>query len=82
MKKWNEKQAELTNEAEDDNTSPEEFSDLSRMACLLCQRKFKSEKELRRHENLSDLHKVGPPSRFDIMSFSAICTSYFMILTM
>ena len=82
MKKWNEKQAELTNAAEDDDNNHEEFSDLSRMACLLCQRKFKSEKELRRHESLSELHKVGPPSQFDMMTFSAICPSYFMILTM
>ncbi|KAI8577834.1 hypothetical protein K450DRAFT_250252 [Umbelopsis ramanniana AG] len=59
MKKWNEKQAELANVAESEDSNQEEFSDLSRMACLLCQRKFKSEKELRRHESLSELHKTN-----------------------
>ncbi|KAI9284011.1 hypothetical protein BC943DRAFT_326839 [Umbelopsis sp. AD052] len=59
MKKWNEKQAELANVAESEDINQEDFSDLSRMACLLCQRKFKSEKELRRHESLSELHKTN-----------------------
>ncbi|KAH8554378.1 hypothetical protein BGW37DRAFT_484601 [Umbelopsis sp. PMI_123] len=59
MKKWNEKQAELANLADGEDSNQENFSDLSRMACLLCQRKFKSEKELRRHESLSELHKTN-----------------------
>ncbi|KAG2178821.1 hypothetical protein INT43_001667 [Umbelopsis isabellina] len=54
MKVWNQKQAELASPAEKDM----DFADLSRMACLLCQRKFKSLKELRRHEDLSELHKL------------------------
>jgi RNA-binding protein 5/10 len=35
------------------------FSDLDRMCCLLCRRKFKNEPSLRRHEQGSDLHKVN-----------------------
>ncbi|CAO3677555.1 unnamed protein product [Umbelopsis vinacea] len=59
MKKWNLKQAELADISEDggSDSTKEDFSDLSRMACLLCQRKFKGEKDLRRHEDLSELHK-------------------------
>ncbi|KAM0807613.1 putative RNA-binding protein [Seiridium cardinale] len=33
------------------------YADLDRMCCLLCRRKFVSEPSLRRHEQLSDLHK-------------------------
>ncbi|KAJ2958010.1 hypothetical protein NQZ79_g6360 [Umbelopsis isabellina] len=54
MKVWNQKQAELASPA----AKEMDFADLSRMACLLCQRKFKSLKELRRHEDLSELHKL------------------------
>lgn len=33
------------------------YADLDQMCCLLCRRKFISEPSLRRHEQLSDLHK-------------------------
>jgi RNA-binding protein 5/10 len=33
------------------------YADLDQMCCLLCRRKFVSEPSLRRHEQLSDLHK-------------------------
>lgn len=33
------------------------YADLDRMCCLLCRRKFVSEPSLRRHEQLSDLHR-------------------------
>ncbi|KAH6656531.1 hypothetical protein BKA67DRAFT_158899 [Truncatella angustata] len=33
------------------------YANLDRMCCLLCRRKFISEPSLRRHEQLSDLHK-------------------------
>lgn len=33
------------------------YADLDRMCCLLCRRKFISEPSLRRHEQLSDMHK-------------------------
>jgi len=33
------------------------YLDLTRMACLLCQRQFKSLEQLHKHEQLSDLHK-------------------------
>lgn len=35
------------------------YADLDRMCCLLCRRKFKSEPSLRRHEQMSDLHKAN-----------------------
>ena len=34
------------------------FADLNIMACILCQRKFKSLQDLQRHQELSELHKV------------------------
>ncbi|TFY54898.1 hypothetical protein EVG20_g9523 [Dentipellis fragilis] len=34
-----------------------EFSDISRLACLLCSRQFKSLDQLKRHNQESDLHK-------------------------
>ncbi|KAK8851667.1 hypothetical protein PGQ11_014146 [Apiospora arundinis] len=37
--------------------SGESYADLDRNCCLLCRRKFVSEPSLRRHEQLSDLHK-------------------------
>ncbi|KAF9584651.1 hypothetical protein BGW38_005717 [Lunasporangiospora selenospora] len=36
---------------------PDELLDLSLVACLLCQRRFKIEQDLRKHVALSDLHK-------------------------
>lgn len=35
----------------------ESYADLDRNCCLLCRRKFVSEPSLRRHEQISDLHK-------------------------
>lgn len=72
MKVWNQKQAELASPADKEI----DFADLSRMACLLCQRKFKSLKELRRHEDLSELHKVGRKSLLHLIlcSASVVCT--------
>lgn len=67
MQKWNQKQAELAI-TKDDGSNKGDFLDMSRMACLLCQRKFKSEKDLRRHEDLSELHKVGRLSQFDMIA--------------
>ncbi|KAI7876764.1 G-patch-domain-containing protein [Lichtheimia hyalospora FSU 10163] len=34
-----------------------QFADLNIMACLLCQRKFKTLQDLQRHQELSELHK-------------------------
>ncbi|CDH59706.1 predicted protein [Lichtheimia corymbifera JMRC:FSU:9682] len=34
-----------------------QFADLNIMACLLCQRKFKTHQDLQRHQDLSELHK-------------------------
>jgi hypothetical protein len=36
----------------------ESFADLTAIACLLCQRKFKSIGDLQRHQEISELHKV------------------------
>ena len=49
---------------EDKDDSPpiptdDDFADYNRSACLLCQRGFKSTDDLRRHQQLSELHKVG-----------------------
>ncbi|KAI5867750.1 hypothetical protein GGS23DRAFT_549757 [Durotheca rogersii] len=35
------------------------YADLDRMCCLLCRRKFKNEPSLRRHEQISDMHKAN-----------------------
>ncbi|KAK5633908.1 hypothetical protein RRF57_009622 [Xylaria bambusicola] len=35
------------------------YADLDQMCCLLCRRKFKNEPSLRRHEQLSDMHKTN-----------------------
>ncbi|KAH8662217.1 hypothetical protein BX600DRAFT_314263 [Xylariales sp. PMI_506] len=35
------------------------YADLDQMCCLLCRRKFISEASLRRHEQLSDMHKTN-----------------------
>ncbi|KAG0164005.1 hypothetical protein DFQ28_010932, partial [Apophysomyces sp. BC1034] len=60
LQKWNQKKAELkqvkTEEAEPE-VPTEDFSDLTMMACLLCQRKFKTKQDLERHQELSELHK-------------------------
>ncbi|KAF9954927.1 hypothetical protein BGZ72_004155 [Mortierella alpina] len=36
---------------------PDELLDLKQVACLLCQRRLKSLQDLRKHQELSDLHK-------------------------
>jgi hypothetical protein len=83
MQKWNLKQAELADISEDggSDSTKEDFSDLSRMACLLCQRKFKGEKDLRRHEDLSELHKVGRLSQFNMIACYMKSTTCALILT-
>ncbi|QSL64605.1 hypothetical protein MERGE_001906 [Pneumocystis wakefieldiae] len=58
LQKWAVKQQELRTGHVENEKIDEIFSDLNLMACLLCQRKFKSEKEIRQHEKLSELHKV------------------------
>ncbi|KAI0544704.1 hypothetical protein F4679DRAFT_563826 [Xylaria curta] len=35
------------------------YADLDQMTCLLCRRKFKNEPSLRRHEQISDMHKTN-----------------------
>ncbi|KAI0018083.1 hypothetical protein F4780DRAFT_781779 [Xylariomycetidae sp. FL0641] len=35
------------------------YADLDQMCCMLCRRKFKSEPSLRRHEQISDLHRAS-----------------------
>ncbi|KAI1100997.1 hypothetical protein F4804DRAFT_317366 [Jackrogersella minutella] len=35
------------------------YADLDQMCCLLCRRKFKNERSLRRHEQISDMHKTN-----------------------
>ncbi|ORZ03642.1 hypothetical protein BCR43DRAFT_483703 [Syncephalastrum racemosum] len=66
LQKWNQKSAELKTAvaAEDEEEAlkssdleEDEFADLDLMACLLCQRKFKSRQDLQRHQDLSELHK-------------------------
>ncbi|KAI1823709.1 hypothetical protein F4861DRAFT_531399 [Xylaria intraflava] len=39
--------------------SPMSYADLDQMCCLLCRRKFKNEPSLRRHEQMSDMHKTN-----------------------
>ncbi|KAI1374889.1 hypothetical protein F4677DRAFT_145928 [Hypoxylon crocopeplum] len=40
-------------------SAPLSYADLDQMCCLLCRRKFKSEASLRRHEQISDMHKAN-----------------------
>lgn len=35
------------------------YADLDQMCCLLCRRKFRNEPSLRRHEQMSDMHKAN-----------------------
>ncbi|KAI1211799.1 uncharacterized protein F4807DRAFT_450538 [Annulohypoxylon truncatum] len=39
------------------------YADLDKMCCLLCRRKFKNEPSLRRHEQISDMHKANLDSK-------------------
>lgn len=45
------------------------FADLTAMACLLCQRKFKSKADLERHQDISELHKVKQKKKKDNLCF-------------
>ncbi|KAG0235940.1 hypothetical protein BGW42_004395 [Actinomortierella wolfii] len=40
-----------------DNYDPDELEDVELMACMLCQRRFKGLPELKKHQELSELHK-------------------------
>ncbi|KAH9811955.1 hypothetical protein DFH28DRAFT_1084511 [Melampsora americana] len=40
-------------------TNEDDFSDMNRLTCLLCQRQFKSAEDLSRHNELSNLHKTN-----------------------
>ncbi|KAI7847006.1 hypothetical protein BDC45DRAFT_527566 [Circinella umbellata] len=70
LQRWNQKKAELKEEPlveknEDEttglndshNTLTMDFGDVKLMACLLCQRKFKTIQDLQRHQQVSELHK-------------------------
>ncbi|CAO3608717.1 unnamed protein product [Cunninghamella blakesleeana] len=67
LERWNQKHEELVSkdkekkeenslETTSDNTM-EDFADYTLMACLLCQRKFKTPNDISRHQALSELHK-------------------------
>ncbi|KAI7872479.1 hypothetical protein BDF14DRAFT_509652 [Spinellus fusiger] len=55
LQKWNQKKQELKQDSE--QPPPVGVVDTVMMACLLCQRKFKSEQDLKKHQSLSTLHK-------------------------
>ena len=63
IQKWNSKSQELSGPPPPSSDEPiisisiRSFADLNRNACLLCLRSFKSEAEVRKHEELSELHK-------------------------
>lgn len=60
-----EDQEEQDDEDDDDDISNDstathhQFADMNIMACLLCQRKFKTLQDLERHQELSELHKAS-----------------------
>ncbi|MBW0469041.1 hypothetical protein O181_008756 [Austropuccinia psidii MF-1] len=69
IQKWQTKHQEIANPKPEQENSNEaqlvqnvvieedDFSDLNRMTCVLCQRQFRSPEDLKRHNNLSNLHK-------------------------
>ncbi|KAJ2998482.1 hypothetical protein HDV02_004490 [Globomyces sp. JEL0801] len=71
LEKWSTKKKELEEEPDiqiisddmlikklpSDSAINEEYSDLDKIACLLCKRKFKSVTELQKHHKKSQLHK-------------------------
>ncbi|KAI9321070.1 hypothetical protein BX666DRAFT_1914130 [Dichotomocladium elegans] len=70
LQRWNQKKAELKDQARMEGASlendvdgdsgdkdVEHYADYTIMACLLCQRKFKSLPDLQKHQEASELHK-------------------------
>ncbi|CAO3635218.1 unnamed protein product [Mucor fragilis] len=60
LERWNRKKQELKHESDletEQEMAKSEYADLSAMACLLCQRKFKQKADLERHQAISELHK-------------------------
>lgn len=51
--------ASAAGEAGGDGPPSESFADLTRLACLLCVRQFKSEQEVHKHERISTLHRTN-----------------------
>lgn len=43
----------------DPNDIQQKLTDWTKLACLLCRRQFPNKEALVRHQQLSDLHKVG-----------------------
>jgi hypothetical protein len=67
LEQWKSKQEEALTEPESDHEdvyatvrlpTDDDFANYDIKACMLCQRKFKSIEELRRHQSLSDMHKT------------------------
>ncbi|KAI8141338.1 hypothetical protein BJV82DRAFT_173548 [Fennellomyces sp. T-0311] len=54
LERWNQKKAELK---EASSEEVYDYADMTIMACLLCQRKFKTLQDLQRHQQVSELHK-------------------------
>ncbi|CCJ29891.1 unnamed protein product, partial [Pneumocystis jirovecii] len=75
LQKWAVKQQELrTGQVPENETKAESFSDLGLMACLLCQRQFKSEREIEQHEKDRAQERriaFNQPSKPDIPSYSS-----------
>ncbi|CEP13444.1 hypothetical protein [Parasitella parasitica] len=60
LERWNRKKKELKHEADletEQELAKADYADLSALACLLCQRKFKSKPDLEKHQAISELHK-------------------------
>ncbi|KAI8987052.1 G-patch domain-containing protein [Pilobolus umbonatus] len=60
LERWNQKKKELKSmDDTEEESDTVDYSDYTSLACLLCQRKFKTTTDLTKHASLSALHKTN-----------------------